>query len=196
MDANGWTLNWRTVIVTAVLMGLAWLVWRHQGETVPVVETTPNVTPPPVPPPGVPTTLTAKLAAAVDTEIPVVMTSGSPVQYDDDEIKQTVRSVLARVNAAGESLTLIQVASAAKTVDSYKTVAYDIRANVHDSKENVALLLTIAALVPVSGKLYVRSFRLSQDAEETRPGLPGPEPAGGLAEYEDPVAILGKIKLP
>lgn len=196
MDVDGRALNWRTVIVTAVLLGLAWWVWRRQGETVPPVEVTPNITPPPVPPPGVPTTLTAKLAAAVDTEIPVVMTSGSPVQYDDDEIKQTIRTVLARVNAAGEYLTLIQVASAAKTVDSYKTVAYDIRANLHDSKENVGLLVSMAVLVPVSGKLYVRSFRLAQDAEETNRGLPGPETAVGFAGYEDPVAILGKTKLP
>lgn len=188
-------LDWRAVLVLVVLGGVAWWIWRHQGDTVPPVLLQDNVTPPPVPPPGIPQTLAQKLAKAVDTQIPVVMTSGSSVQYDEDEVSQIVRAVLAKINAQDERLTLIQVASTAKTIDSYKTVSYDMRASVYDAKENISVLVDIGVLIPVSGTMYIRRLRLAQDAPDTVRGPAAYESSGGLAAYEDPVAVLSKMKL-
>lgn len=190
-------VSWRAVLVIAALAAVAWWVYREHGKTRPVVEMQPNVTAPPVPPPGVPLSVAAKMAAAVDELIPVVMTSGATVQYDDSEIRQIVRKVLDRVQ--DENLTLIQVASASKTIDSYKTVAYDIVVNLHDSRENVGLLVSISALVPLSNTLYVRSFRMVHSPEDPTAGPAGLEPGGGdrgLAAYEDPVTVLSKMTLP
>lgn len=189
-------LDWRTLLVLLALAGVAWWIWRHQGDTVPPVQLQNNATPPPVPPQGIPQTLTQKMANAVDTQIPVVMTSGSAVQYDEEEVGRIVRAVLGKINAQDERLTLIQVASTAKTIDSYKTVAYDMRASVYDAKENISVLVDISVLIPVSGTMYIRKLRLAQDAPETVRGPAAYESAGGLAAYEDPVAVLGKMKLP
>lgn len=187
----------RLVLVLAVVAALAWWILRHQGaDKRPLVQMESNATPAPPAPPGIPPNLPEKLAIAVDTQIPVVMTSGSPVQYGEDEIAQIVRSVLARINHMDEQLTLIQVASASKTTDSYKTVSYDIRASVHDSRDNISMLLDMAVLIPVNGSLYIRKLRLAQDAADPTKGPAGFEPAGGLAAYDDPVAVLGKMKVP
>lgn len=188
-------LDWRTVLVLLALAGVAWWIWKHQGDSVPPVQLQNNATPPPATPQGIPQTLTQKMANAVDTQIPVVMTSGSAVQYDEDEVAQIVRAVLAKINAQDEQLTLIQVASTAKTIDSYKTVSYEMRASVYDAKENISLLIDIGVLIPVSGTMYIRKLRLTQDAAETVRGPAAYEASGGLAEYEDPVAVLRNVKL-
>lgn len=190
-------VSWRVVAVVAALALLAWWVLRRPPATaVPELPMRPNATPQPAPLPGVPLSLSTKMAMVVDTQIPVVMTSGTPVPYDDDDIRQVVRSVLAKLNAMDESVTVIQVVSASKTQDSYKTVAYDVVASVHDAKENVGMLLDVSALVPVSGKLYVRKLQMHNKAPDT---VAGPEAreggGGGLAAYEDPVALLSKMKL-
>lgn len=188
-------LDWRTVVVLLAVLGVAWWVWKHYPDAQPVVQLENNATPAPATPQGIPATLTQKLAAAVDAQIPVVMTSGSAVQYDDDEIAQITRAILAKINSQDEQLTLIQVASAAKTVDSYKTVSYEMRASVYDAKENISVLIDIGVLIPASGTMYIRKLRLSQDAPETVGGPAAYESAGGMAAFEDPVAVLSKVKL-
>lgn len=187
--------DWRTVLVLLVLAGVAWWIWKHRGDTQPPVQLQSNITPAPATPQGIPQTLTQKLAAAVDTQIPVVMTSGSAVQYDEDEVAQIVRAILTKINAQDEQLTLIQVASTTKTIDSYKTVSYEMRASVYDAKENISVLIDIGVLIPVSGTMYIRKLRLSQDAAETVGGPAAYEAVGGLAAFEDPVAVLSKVKL-
>lgn len=187
--------TWRTMLVIAALAAAAWWVWRESPRKKPAVALQSNVTPPPPAPPGVPMTLTTKMAQAVDTQIPVVMTSGSVVQHDDDEIRSIVRKVLSRLNDMGEAITLLQIASAAKTQDSYKTVSYEIVAQVFDSRENVGMSIVIHALVPLSGQLYVRTLRLQNTPDDGK-GPAGVEGRGaGLAAYEDPVAVLKKFKI-
>lgn len=188
--------GWRTVAVLAVLAWVVWWVWRRQGPRVPTVELQPNTAPPPPPLPGVPLTLTAKMAKVVDTQIPVVMTSGTSVPFDEDDIRQVVRVVLARLNALDESVSFIQQVSASKTQDSYKTVAYDLVVSVHDAKENVGLTLAISVLVAVSGTLYVRKLEHFNKSPTQEQGPAGIENGrGGLAAYEDPVSILSQMKV-
>lgn len=196
-DARPASLNWRTLAVIALIGLVAWWVWTNQPKKMPDVVMQPNTPAPVAQVPGVPPTVVSKMARVADTQIPVVMTSGTAVQYGDDEIRQVIRQVLDRLNAMDEKMTLIQVASASKTVDSYKTVAYDIVASMYDSRENVGMLVAMSVLVPASGKLYVRSLKLHNSPSESNPGPPGAgeNPRGGLAEYEDPVTVLRKMKV-
>lgn len=193
-------INWPLAVTIAALALVVWWVWRERSKTKPEVPLVPNVTPPPVPPPGIPLTLAEKMAKVVDTAIPVVMTSGSTVPYDDDEINQLVRRVLARLNAMGESVSLIKVVSSSKTQDSYKTVSYEIVISAFDSKSTVGLMLTISALVPVSGTLYVRTFKLYHNAPPREKATTA-EPSAAYdqpslyAQYEDPVKVLAAMKI-
>jgi hypothetical protein len=52
--------------------------------------------------PGLPLTLLQKMEAAQDSNIPVVMTSGSAVEYGGTEVEDIIRAALARVNVQGE----------------------------------------------------------------------------------------------
>ena len=189
--------NWRTIVVVGVLLAVVWWVWRERSKTKPEVMMQPNLTPAPPLPPGIPLTLGEKMAQLIDTSIPVVLTSGSPVPHDDDEIRQLLRVVLGRLNALGEAVTLTDIVSVAKTQDSYKTVAYDIVCNVYDARANVGMMQTISLLVPMSGTLYIRQYKMTQD-------VPSKAGGGGLgaasdpveyAAYEDPMAVLGAMKV-
>lgn len=189
--------RWHTIAVIAVVLGAAWWVWKRHAKAAPDVPVQAN-TPAPVDPlPGISPNIVTKLARVPDAQIPVVMTSGASVQYGDDEVRQVIRLVLDRLNSMGERVSLIQLTSASKTLDSYKTVAYDIVFFAHDARENVGMLLSLSALVPVSGKLYVRSLKMYNTPADRDPGPPaaGDNPRAALAEYEDPVTALSKVKL-
>lgn len=190
-------VNWRTLTVLAVIAAVAWWVWRRKT-TVPPVALQPNTPPPAVAaPPGIPATLPAKMAQVTDTRIPVVMTSGSQVPYGDDEIKQIVGQALERLNSLDERVSLIQIVSSAKTQDSYKTVSYEIVINVHDARERVGLTMAISALVPVSGKLFLRAFKLYNTPADKDAGPPPATLNGGagFAPFEDPVSILRQLRV-
>lgn len=188
--------SWRVLLVVAAMALVAYWVWQSHAKKRPPVLVLPNTPAPTDPMPGVPPNLIAKLARVADTQIPVVMTSGTPVPHGEDEIRQIVRQALARLNALDERVSLIQVTSAAKTVDSYKTVAYDIVISVHDGRENVGVLLSLAVLVPVSGKLYIRSFRMFNSPSDRDPGPPGAgsDLSGAHAPFEDAVSVLRGMK--
>lgn len=188
---EGW--NWRTLLVIAALAVAVWWVWSRKT-TKPEVPMVSNVTPAPTPPAGIPKTLAEKLAMAVDTQIPVVMTSGSAVPHDEDEINRIVASVLARVNALNESVTLINVVTASKTQDSYKTVSYDVVANVFDAKGHVGVMIVTNVLIPVSGTMFVRELRLYHAADKNDGPRPASEPAGH-APYESPLDVLNTTKI-
>lgn len=194
---TGIPVNWRTVAIVAALALVAWWVWTHQGATVPEVRMQSNATPPPLPPTGVPITLVTKMARVVDTSIPVIMTSGTEVQYAEDEVTGIVRSTLKKLNAMDEYVSLVQVVSASKTIDAYKTVSYDIEANVYDARENVGLKVLISAIVPVSGTTYIRQFRLATPPASADQGPPAADGAGSsFAPFEDPVRVLAAMRLP
>lgn len=150
----------------------------------------------PDPLPGISPNITSKMQRVADANIPVVMTSGSTVPYGDKEIKDVVSHALGRLNAMGEHVVPIQIVSSSKTIDSYKTIAYEVTFNAHDFTSNVSMLLSLSALVPVSGQVYVRSLRMSSTSSDANAG-----PAAGnpedveFATYEDPVAALSKVKL-
>lgn len=192
---------WRTLLIVAAIALAAYLVWRWRrgaaAEDVSQVQMTSNATPPPEPPAGTPASLPAKMAQVVDTQIPVVMTAGEAVPYDEDEVKGVVKGVLDQLNARDESVTLIQVVNTSKTVDSYKTVAYDLLVNVHDNKASVGLQMFMSVLVAATGKRFVRALRLAQSPEQ--PATQGPagagEGEGELAPYQDPIDALKNLKL-
>lgn len=185
--------NWRVIAVVAALGLVAWWAWKQQT-TVPEVPMQNNATPPPDPPAGVPLSLTQKMAMLVDKQIPVVMTSGSAVPYDDDEIARLVRVVLGRLNSMDESVSPITTASVSKTQDSYKTVTYDIVANVHDARARVGLMVFLQVLVPVSGKMYIRQLRLYNDKDRGDGPAAASGPAGP-APYESALEVLAKTKM-
>ena len=191
------TASWRNLAVIAVLAIALWWVWRRYARKAPAVRLVPNTPAPLAVQPGVPPTLVTRLAQSTDTQIPVVMTSGSQVPYDDADIKQIVQRALDRLNSLGEKVSLIQVVSASKTQDSYKTVAYDIVISAYDGKENVGVKLSLSALVPVTGKVYIRAFKLFNTPSEKDAGPPGPgaDPTAEFARYEDPVSVLRNMKL-
>lgn len=195
--------TWRALLVVAAVALAAYMVWRwRKAEGAATVEPAPmtsNVTPAPQAPVGTPASLPAKMAAMVDPQIPVVMTAGAPVPFDDEEIKGVVNGVLAQLNARDEDVTLIQLVNSSKTADSYKTVAYDVLANVHDNRANVGLQIFLSVLVAATGTRYVRALRMAQSPEQ--PATQGPEGAGSaaaggnLAPFEDPVEALKNLKL-
>ena len=189
--------SWRTLLIVAAVALAAYLVWRGRASQAPQPEMTSNVSAPPVPPVGAPLTLAAKMAQLVDTQIPLVMTAGAPVQYGEDEIRDTVNGVLQQLNAKGESVVLIQVIDAAKTVDSYKTVAYDVLANLHDHKASVALQVVMSVLVAATGARYIRSLRMAQSPADSAQGPQGVGvgEAPPLAPFEDPVLALKNLNL-
>jgi hypothetical protein len=188
--------TWESLVLILVLACAVWWVWKR-AIAKPKVDMQPNATAPPVPPPGIPVTITAKMARVVDPLIPVVMTSGATVPYTEDEVNQIVRSVLGRLNSLDEQVTLIQVVSVSKTQDSYKTVAYDIAMNVYDARENVGMQLLTTVLVPVSGLMYVRQLKLASETADTNAAPRGRDAVekGGVAVYEDPVAVLSTMDL-
>lgn len=192
----GGLLNWRTILVVAVLLAAVWWIWRERSKTKPEVVLQPNATPAPPLSPGIPVSLGEKMARLVDTAIPVVSTSGAPVPHDDDEIRQLVRVVLGRVNAMGESISLMNIVSVSKTQDSYKTVTYDIVCNVYDAQANLGMMHTISVLIPVSGTLYIREYKMTQDVpSKAGAGLGAASDPAEFAAYEDPLAVLGAMKV-
>ena len=184
--------RWKMVAVLALLAGAAWWVWGRQSPARPAVAERPNAPAPSLPPaPGLSATLLSKMERCADTQIPVVMTSGSSVPWGEDEVRLVIQHALNRLNEMDEQVTFLQRVSVSKTVDAFKTVAYDIVTHVYDARQNVGLMVSLSALVPVSGRLYVRSLRLSNSQADTGPPGAGGTPADGeFAAYEDPVAQL------
>jgi hypothetical protein len=211
--------DWRTFVVLLALGAAALWVWRSSAVTPPRVPMVPNATPAPEPPPGVPSPVARSMAGAVDTQIPVIMTTGTPVPYDDAEVARLTKLALARLNAglvtitggsggsggsgggtvggsgsgSGDGVTLIAVVDVAKTQDSYKTVAYEIVASVYDPRHNVGMLLTVSLLVPVSGAVYVRRLQAFNKARDDSPLVSASVPAGH-ATFESPLALLARTR--
>lgn len=192
--------GWRTLLVVAALALAVYLIWKGRAAAAtdtPLPEMASNVSAPPAPPVGAPATLATNMAELVDTQIPVVMTAGAPVPYGEEEIKDTVNAVLQQLNAKGQHVTLIQVVNATKTVDSYKTVSYDILANLHDHVTNVALQVVLGVLVAVTGTRYIRVLRMAQSPADSAQGPQGAAvgEAPGPAPFEDPVVALKNLDL-
>lgn len=196
MEQSTEPIHWRNVLLIAAVAFVVWWVWRRKRSSNRLEPVMTDVTPtPPKLLPGISATLPVKLSRATDTRIPVVMTSGSQAPYDEGEIKRIAQEALDRLNSQGEKVTLIQVVNASKTIDSYKTVSYNVVISVHDSKENVGMMLALTALVPTSGKVFLRSFNLFNTAQDKDPGPPGATgDEAPLAKFEDPISILKSMK--
>jgi hypothetical protein len=186
---------WRLVLILLAMAAIVWWVWHTWTKEKPTVPLQSNPVSAPPTPAGIPLTLTQKMARVTDIAIPVVMTSGTQVEYDDDEVNQLVRRVLSKLNAMGEQVSLIKTVSVSKTQDSYKTVAYDIIMNAYDAVHNIGLMLALSILVPVSGQLYVRQLRMYHDAETATNAGPGAasDPVG-YAPYENAMDVLAAMK--
>lgn len=183
------------VLVTVVLVAVAVWWWFRRQPPEPPVRIVANTPPPQGVPdlPGVPITLLEKIKASVDVDIPLVVTSGTPMQYADGEIEEIVKAVLRRINARGETLTLLSVTSASKTVDAFKTVAYEITALAFEPKANFGLALEMSVLVPVTNKVYIKSLRMANDKPDTMPNLGSASDPVAPAPYEDPLDVLASV---
>ena len=185
---------WRTVAVFAVLLLAAWWLWTTYNPAEPRVPVAALPAPEPAPA-GLPEPLVQKMQSAQDEAAPVVMTAGTPVEYDDDEVADVARRALGRVNAQGEALALLQVVSAKKTVDAYKTVAYELVCNTYDTKTNVGVLLSIKALLDVNGKLYISQLRPYHSVPDPMAHLGAASDPAPPADFEDPLELLAKMPL-
>lgn len=194
--APGPSRAWRNLALLAALAVAAWWLWRRYSEEEPraPVAERPREEPPPLP--GLPAALAQKMGRAADTAIPVVPTSGTPVEFEDDEVEQVAKAALARVNAQDESLVLMQVVSATKTLDAYKTVAYDIVCNAYDQRNSIGLLLAVKALLDVNGTLYISTLRPYHDVPDPMPQLGSAADPPPPADFEDPLTLLAKMAKP
>ena len=192
-------MEWTHVaVILALALVVAWWVWGRQGRDEAVATMPAGAQPLPAAPdalPGIPLTLLDKLRRAVDVSIPVVVTSGAPMQYTDSEIAQVANAALSRVNSQGERLTLISVASASKTQDSYKNAAYELVVNAHDATAGIGLLLAISLVVPETNAIYVRAMRLYNDVADPMASLQTASDPAGHATFEDPLDMLAKFKV-
>ena len=179
-------------VVAALALAVWWVMTRAKKPELYLQDN--EAAPPPVPP-GVPLSLVEKMASLVNPKIPVVMTSGSAVPYDDADVRQVLREVLDKLNALGEAVSLIHVVNVSKTVDSYKTVTYDIVFNVHDAKAIVGLMLAVTVLVPNTGVRYIRRFELFHKPTTEGPTGTPEVNSRELAAFEDPLTMLSKTKL-
>ena len=192
-------MKWRHVVVVAVMVLLVWWLFSRSSTRSNDAPLEPNPTPARTPAsearlPGVPQTLLKKMEAAQDANIPVVMTSGSAVEYGDNEVEDIAKAALARVNVQNEDLNLIALASVSKTIDAYKTVAYDIVANVFDTKATVGIMVSIIVLVASTGKVYLRTLRMYNDGPDPMASLGTASDPTGPATYQDPLALLASFK--
>ena len=195
-----WGIQIKHLVILAVAALVLWWLWRRSATT----RTEPDTplqadailpTPKASSIPGVPQTLLQKMSNAQDTRIPVVMTSGSPLQYDNAEIEDVVKGALAKVNAQDEQLTLISIASASKTQDSYKTVEYTAVANVYDAASLVGLLVSVSALVAADGKAYLKTLKLYNDVPDPMASLHSAADPTGPATFDDPLDVLASFKV-
>ena len=195
-----WGIQMKHLVIMAVAALVLWWLWRRSA-TARTEPDTPLQASALLPPPkatsipGVPPTLLQKMSDAQDTRIPVVMTSGSPLQYDDAEVENVVKGALAKVNAQGEQLTLISIASASKTQDSYKTVEYTVVANIYDATSLVGLLVSVSALVSADGKTYLKTLKLYNDVPDPMASLQSGADPTGPASFADPMDILASFKV-
>ena len=191
-----WTRTHLAVVMAVALVLGGWWWWNRRDQDIEVVSSPEAPLPTaPVPPPGIPPTLVDKIARAVDESIPVVVTSGAPVQYTDSEIAQVTSAALRRVNSQGENLVLISVASASKTQDSYKNTAYELVVNVHDTAASIGLLLALSLVVSDANAVYVRAMRLYNDVPDPMVSLRAASEPAGNATFEDPLDMLSQLKV-
>jgi hypothetical protein len=104
--------------------------------------------------------LESVLASVVDLSPPVsALTMRDSVPYTDEEIRQIVSNVLARINDQGAwDLRLVALDGVSKTVDSYKTLLYEITFAAYSPPRNIGIKMTTSVLVPASNVMYVRSL--------------------------------------
>ena len=131
--------------------------------------------------------LESVLASVVDATPPVkALPMRESVPYSDEEIRQVVGNVLARVNDAADwDLRLVGLDGITKTVDSYKTLVYELTFAAYSPPRNVGIKLSTAVLVPPTNAMYVtalKSFNVPLTDDPVR-GSRGPQTEQENAEW-------------
>jgi hypothetical protein len=196
--------SWTLPLLSVVALGaVAWTMVRERRHTNTFV--TPMPLPPipatrkpkarvvtPAPKPirqarGDTDSLEASLASVIDRAPPIKASSmRESVPYTDEEIRQIVANVLARVNDVTEwDLRLVALDGITKTVDSYKTLVYELTFAAYSPPRNVGIKLSTTVLVPPTNAMYVtdlKSFNVPLTDDPVR-GSRGPQTEQENAEW-------------
>lgn len=133
--------------------------------------------------------LDAVLAGVLDTALPVTPSPmRESVPYTDEEIRQIVDNVLARVNDVSDSswdLRLVALDGIRKTVDGYKTLLYELSFAVYSPPRNIGIKLSATVVVPPTNMMYVQqlhTFNAAMTDDAVR-GSRGPQNEVEHAEW-------------
>lgn len=144
----------------------------------------------PVPAPsGVPLSLLQILQTVTDVQVPPMVAPVRDVPYDDEEIKQILRPLLAKINGLGANVVMVgNAVKASKTVDGNGMVQYTVTWSVYDARDNVSVLLTTTLLV-TSSAMYAKDVRLATPPP-TNDSLGTLSKDVEYAEFVDPVTLF------
>ena len=139
---------------------------------------------------------TAKLGAAVDDGSAASYAPGAArqqVPHDATEIREPADKIGARSNATTTArATLLDVPQVHKTVDSYKTIEYELVMVVYSSETNAAMKLFARASVPKDNSINVSELRMYSAA----PGDDGPRGSLGPDHEEHYASFAPALSYP
>lgn len=128
----------------------------------------------------------AVLASVVDADVPAQSTMGESVPYTEQEIRLIVSNVLERVNQQSDlDLRLVALDGVRKTVDSYKTLLYNVSAPVYSTTRNVGIKIDATIVVPSSNRMYIKELKTynAPMPEDSVRGSRGPHKEETYAEW-------------
>lgn len=123
-----------------------------------------------VPLPGDRSPLAPHLARAVDVGAPAASTAGGEdVPFSNDEVREVLRRVVARINGVnkGLDLALVSFDNVRKTVDAYKTLRYEADAQVHSVAQMYSSRFTATVDITSSNAMYIRGLSVHSAAKDT-----------------------------
>jgi hypothetical protein len=170
--------SWTLPLVSALALGaVMWTMYRERRQTSSFKTSRPL---PPIPAPRKPKAkvitpapvgiqrargdtgdLDSVLSSVVDTAPPVVpLPMRDSVPYTDEEVRQIVSNVLARINDNGAwDLRLVALDGVSKTVDSYKTLLYELTFAAYSPPRNIGIKMATTVIVPPTNVMYIQTLK-------------------------------------
>lgn len=132
--------------------------------------------------------LESVLGSVVDVSPPVTpLPMRDSVPYTNEEVRQIVSNVLARINDQGAwDLRLVALDSISKTVDSYKTLLYELTFAAYSPPRNIGIKMATSVIVPPTNVMYIRdlrSFNARATTDDPVRGSRGPQTEEEHAEW-------------
>lgn len=142
-------------------------------------------TPPhqPVAPPATQSPLAPALAAALDRVLPPPVGELRPVTWTHDEVRELAQRVARRINnrTPGLGLEVVSFERVTKTVDSKRTLRYELDAQVYARSRNISARITLKVDSPVDAAERIRDIAVHGARVDTSQ-IAG---SGGLASHVD-----------